>query len=269
MPILSVVGAPSWASGTCLPLDLKCALGKLLGRNAPPEAQHVQSYAAFMKALAARYPLAWLETWNEPNEAYQWGGRAPQPDVMGRMQCAAYDAIKSAYPNRKVLGPGIGGAVQEHGAETMSYGTFVKGMYAATGRICWNLISVHLYFGVGYDGPDTQLARQMLMIRQTKAATGDSSKILVTETGASTSNPKYPFSHEKQTRAQTNGVHKLLTMWDISGVLVHSLRDGNTLENNQNEKASDYGFGVLGRSLSAKPGYCHWVKLNGKTYPGC
>jgi hypothetical protein len=106
-PIWAIQAAPRWAvdpnttSDACpvRPLRLlqagqECLIG--------PDAVHRGDYAAFVAAVARRYPLsAAVEIWNEPNLAYYW--REPDPVAYGALAREATAAVRRANPAMRVL----------------------------------------------------------------------------------------------------------------------------------------------------------------------
>jgi len=268
-PVVFVLDAPAWAAASpsgssCGFLGLSCLVnGGQQRPHQPPAPARILDYAWFVAWVSLRYPQAVVETWNEPNESYYWGSRYPDPSLMAKMQCAAYDLVKFFNPTQRVMTPGIGAALADTSTR-LSYATYTRIMYQTTGRICWDMMNVHLYFGSDFEGPGTVLARQMQAIRTTKATFGDTKPIWVTETGVSTS--LGAASAAQQTSHHIRGVHKLLTIPDLAVVLVHSLRDGPTLASHNKANTVEYGFGMLAQDLRAKPQYCHWVKLHGNSY---
>jgi len=246
----------------------------------------VTAYARFVQALAARYPTAQIETWNEPNEAYWWQDGlsmyTPNAVVMAQMQCAAYDAVKQlGNPGQLVLSPGFGNALATTQTvtrkllfrvviTTAAFGDYVAAMYNAMGRTCWNRLNVHLYYDGDLATPGSRFDRSWQMIRQTRgvATPADTSPIWVTETGISTTGAQ-PATPEVQFAVQTEGVRRMLAMPDVEAVLVHSLRDAPMASELLRPGGPEYGFGMLYANGRPKPAYCVYVKLAANGYPGC
>ena len=100
-PLLVVLNAPAWAA------DAGTKPGSF-GNN-PPTAARLGDWAAFVGAVARRYPRAiGIEIWNEPNLAGFWGdGSAtvrPDPVRYAALLEAGYDAVKAASPRMRVIG---------------------------------------------------------------------------------------------------------------------------------------------------------------------
>ncbi|HVX18999.1 MAG TPA: hypothetical protein VHA73_13290 [Acidimicrobiales bacterium] len=281
-PIITFLDAPTWATrfASCGLLDLTCILARAMPQKAPA-GWAVGAFAKVVAAVAARYPLAVIEPWNEPNESAFWhdgwpGGIATlNPGRMAQMQCAVYDRVKAlAGPERIVLSPGVGVGLASN-ANTMGYADYMSQMYKAMGRVCWDHLDVHIYNNGDYAGPGTMLAAQMQTIRQTSALFGDPSSIWVSETGMSTSGCGRPggcATEQQQTQWQVAGVYKLLTMPDVDVVLVHNLRDAPSPAEQLITNIS-YGYGMLragrGPTPAPKPAYCWYVQFEHHKYQGC
>ena len=115
--------SPQWASGSN-------------STYAPP--QDPETYAAFMRFLAARYSgrvAAW-EIWNEPNTDRFWPTGPNATEYVSLLR-AAYGAVKEADPAAQVV---FGGLSQN------DY-SFVEAAYDAGAKNWFDVMSVHPYPG--------------------------------------------------------------------------------------------------------------------------
>jgi hypothetical protein len=97
-PIFSIEGSPQWAAD-----DLTACISKTHGCTTGPQAQYVDRYAAFVAAVAQRYPLAAaVEIWNEPNYHSFW--KHPDPRAYTTLLQRSYAAVKRTRPTMRVLG---------------------------------------------------------------------------------------------------------------------------------------------------------------------
>ena len=283
LPIIIVWDAPTWASdyGTCTPTqpDYTTCLaetGREEDRRPPKD---MTAYARFVRFIADRYPLAAIETWNEPDIRGFWNGTTwPQPDRMAQMQCVAYDAVKAAGRNQLVLSPGFATA-ENTSANAAAYLEFVRTMYQRMGsRVCWDVNSFHVYTGTQFDGPGGYAARALRLVRNLAAHHDDGAQLWITETGASTSGGQGgDHGHTQRTEAEQKtivrgAVNEFLSTPDIRAVLIHTLRDRST-SGAADPAGVEYGFGLLragaGPTPPPKTVWCHLVGVVGGTYPGC
>jgi polysaccharide biosynthesis protein PslG len=93
----------------------------------PPQPEQFQGYAEFAAAAATRYgpggsfwvehpelpylPVDSWEIWNEPNLAYFWGGKEPDPSQYAHLLSGALDAIRAVQRGANVVLGGLSGSV--------------------------------------------------------------------------------------------------------------------------------------------------------------
>jgi hypothetical protein len=83
-----------------------------------------------------RYPEAWMEVWNEPDQEQFWG-ETPDPEAYVRM----FAACRAAAPGARLIGPGVGGGA-------MDWAFLERAARAGPGRHL-TAVSIHPY-GVGH-----------------------------------------------------------------------------------------------------------------------
>lgn len=91
---------------------------------------------ARVAAAFERYPEAWIEVWNEPNDPMFWG-EAPDPEAYVRM----FAACRAAAPGARLIGPSTGGGA-------MDWAFMERAARAGLGRYL-TAASIHPY-GVGH-----------------------------------------------------------------------------------------------------------------------
>ena len=260
-PHLSITHAPPWARDPeyegCL-VRSEC--------NYPPARDELDQWQELLTELATRFPEATLGIWNEPNHLGAWRSGV-DPERYAELLAAAYDSVKEASPRTRVFGPALGAATKAGG---LDYRTFLDRAYAAkpSFKDHADAIDIHVY-PTQYLGKDSYFARVMQDIRQVRSAHGDHGRpIYVTEIGATTSGP-IAISPADQADFILRVTRKLLTMPDVSGVLVHRLVESATHPGGHHET----GFGILGHGsespLTPKPAYCALTRAAANAYPGC
>ena len=260
-PHLSITHAPPWARDA----DYEGCLVRA-DCNYPPARDELGQWRELLAELATRFPEATLGIWNEPNHLGAWRSGV-DPERYAELLAAAYDSVKEASPTTGVFGPALGAATKPGG---LDYRTFLDRAYAAepSFKDHADAIDIHLY-PTRYLGTDSHFARVIDDIRQVRAAHGDDGlPIYVTEIGATTSGP-IAVSPADQADFILRVTRKLLTMPDVSGVLVHRLVESASHLEDHHET----GFGLLGHGseplLTPKPAYCALTRAAGTAYPGC
>jgi hypothetical protein len=176
--VIATIGyTPPWANG-----------GHDDHRFAP---ESPERFAAFAGAVAARYGgrgVHAYEIWNEPNISY-WQPH-PDPVAYARVLCAAARAIRDADPEAHIVTGGVSPAGD--GPGTISPHAWLRALYAAGAKPCFDAIGVHPYVdadvGSGSQDPGNpwfQMAGSTPSIRSIQAENDDSDKrIWATEVGA-------------------------------------------------------------------------------------
>lgn len=97
-----------------------------------------QDFTPFIIALVNRYKkqISFYELWNEPNLKQFWPSDANNLMIVGR---ATYAIIKGIDSTAIVIGPaGSGGT---------AVNDFIKGLYASTTLVPWDVFNYHAYLG--------------------------------------------------------------------------------------------------------------------------
>jgi hypothetical protein len=255
--------APLWATryASCSLTDTTCQRaqkdykGTVWANRFSPDPPHFPAFRAFVGAVKRRWPLVLIEAWNEPNLYYQTNNPAwtsSTPEEFAGIQCAAHAGSKDVN-TEPVLSAGF--------ADT-KYTAYVGALYAAGAKNCWDIANVHVYPGPGQYGADTALARTMKNVRDLRAGYGDTDPLWITETGVTTTGDTDDAGQADALRRLYN---RLVTMPDVAGVLVHTLRErvgGSTSD-------PETGFGLQRADGTPKAAYCQLARMAGSIVGGC
>jgi hypothetical protein len=265
-PVIVVFDAPPWATpyASCGLLDLACHQA----RNSPflhPDRAHLPDWARFVAAVAARYPRAAIEPWNEPNLKAFWKPDQPSGRALAELQCAAYHAVKALPQPNAVISAGITAMTERNpppdGSPT--YERYMEDAYSAGLAGCMDALSVHTYPGNHPRlGEGSMLAAGFAAIRDLRARHGDTSRIWVTETGTSSyqaallGGGDQPLTEAQQADVNTRLLNRLATMPDVDVVVFHTLRNRSLPQQAGTPQDPETNFGFRRENGSAKPVFC-------------
>jgi hypothetical protein len=130
---------PAWAAGVE-------RFGGLL--TGPPD--NYADFADFVGAFAARYrgQVRFIQVWNEPNLAYEWNGRQPDPVQFVDLLRATYTAAKAANPDAVILFPSLAPTDGRDPTAPMTELEYLDQVYAAGGGQYFDIMSAQAY-GLG------------------------------------------------------------------------------------------------------------------------
>jgi hypothetical protein len=153
--------------------------------------EHYVDYAEYVAAFAQRYRpygLRHLLIWNEPNLAFEWGRRKPDPEAYAELLRVVYPRVKAAVPDAIVIAGALSPQPEpgENDAR-MNDLLYMERMYAAGAAPFFDMWAVHTY---GYRSPPTAAPdatqinfRRVELVRERMLAQGDDKQILITEGG--------------------------------------------------------------------------------------
>ncbi len=207
-------------------------------------------YAAFMRAVVARYaPLGvhhW-EIWNEPNHAPFWGPR-PDPVVYTEVLKQASIAIHALDPNAVVMSGGLSPA-PDAGAE-ISPVRFLRRVYELGGGPYLDAVAHHPYqYPDRPTAPDaTNAFLQTQALHDVMVEFGDGSKqIWGTEAGAPTRGPRSVT--EANQAVWLRELYDVWNGWSFTGPLLwYAARDTGT------KSTVEDSYGLVRNNRTAKPG---------------
>jgi hypothetical protein len=153
--------------------------------------ENYPAYARFVAAFAEHFRgrVRHIVIWNEPNLAFEWGYRIPDPAGYTALLRQAYVAIKAVAPEVQVLGAGLAPTMAPPGSEWgMDDLLYLQAMYDAGAGECMDGLAMHAY---GYTFPpnDPPAAgvvnwRRVELLREIMVANGDGGKpAYITEGG--------------------------------------------------------------------------------------
>lgn len=107
-PIVRIDRAPAWSRpGAADDERFQAGLQENPDSTGPPE--DYRDYADFVGAAVARYrgKVRFFQLWNEPNLAYEWGWRIPEPERFVELLRLAASAARAANPEAVILFPSL------------------------------------------------------------------------------------------------------------------------------------------------------------------
>jgi polysaccharide biosynthesis protein PslG len=160
---------------------------------------HYVDYANYVVAFLERYrPLGVRHViiWNEPNLAFEWGRRAPDPQAYAELLKVVYPKVKAAVPDAIILagalspGPSLG-----DGRERLEDLEYTRQLYAAGAAPYFDVWAVHAYGAkVANDAtpyPEEVNFRRAEINRDLLNYLGDSNKPLMITEGGWNDNPRW------------------------------------------------------------------------------
>lgn len=158
--IVRIDRAPQWAR----PNDdadprFQAGLRENASSTGPPE--NYADYADFVAAVAARYrgQVKFLQIWNEPNLAYEWSWRAPEPERFVELLRTAATAARAANPDVVILFPSLSPTDgKEPRIAPMSELEYLDRVYRAGGAPYFDIMSAQAY-GLGQPPDENRYIR--------------------------------------------------------------------------------------------------------------
>mgnify|MGYP005848702405 CR=1 FL=1 len=156
---------------------------RYLGRD------HFQDYGDFIYAFVNRYKgrVRHYVIWNEPNLAFEWGYRRPQPEDYAALLEIAYSSAKRADPDAVVLSAGLAPTL-ENSEMAVNDLVYLQRLYEAGAGEHFDGLAVHAYGGKlppdDPAAPDRINYARVELVRQIMVSNGDGDKpIFITEAG--------------------------------------------------------------------------------------
>jgi hypothetical protein len=216
------------------------------------DAQHYDDYADYVVAFIERYRpygLRHVLIWNEPNLAFEWGRRRPDPVAYAALLKVVYPQVKAAVPDAIV----IAGALSpqpEPGANDnrMNDLEYMAALYAAGAAPYFDMWSAHTY---GYRSPpdvppDTTLVnfRRIELLRDALVRFGDGAKPIIITEGGWNDSPRWTAAVRPSQRLRwTVEAYALGKQWDWMAAMClwqfGTPQPSHTLQDNWSFVASD------------------------------
>ncbi len=177
---------------------------------------HYPDYARFAAAFAERYrgKVNHIVVWNEPNLAFEWGGRRPDPAGYVALLRTAYEAIHAANSEAVVLAAGLAPTTESpESGRAWDDLLYLQAMYDAGARPYFDALAAHAYGrqwpfsdwldpkrrdprrpGPGRPDPARVNFRRVELLRRVMERNGDASKkVYITEAGWN-DHPRWAFA---------------------------------------------------------------------------
>ena len=148
-------------------------------------------FADFVATFAERYAgrIDHIIIWNEPNLAFEWGFRAPNPMDYVRLLEAVYAPVHEANPSVTIHAGALAPTLEPEGSPNGLMDTlYLEAMYAGGAGDYFDALAIHTYgFTYPADAPpqeDVLNFRRAELLLDIMAENGDADKpVYITETG--------------------------------------------------------------------------------------
>jgi len=287
--IVRIDRAPQWAR----PNDwadprFQAGLQENPDSTGPPE--NYQDYADFVAAVAGRYRgrVRFIQIWNEPNLAYEWSWRLPEPERFVELLRLASGAARAANPDVIILFPSLSPTDgKEPRKAPMSELEYLDRVYRAGGAPYFDIMSAQAY-GLGQPPDENRYVRlrwsplaplreldrpidsridvsRVVLLREVMELHGDGAKaVWISEFGYNSapesvpeparSNWGPPVSEEQKGEYIVGQLERARREWPWAGVMsVWMLRYGGYREPDPADP-TPY-FAIVGRDFEPLPAY--------------
>ena len=124
--------------------------------DGPPD--RLSDYANFVEQVVSRYRgrLTYVQIWNEPNLAGEWGNLPIDPRGYVQLLAAGSEAARKANPEVVILLAGLA-PTDQTGPENLSDLLFLQRVYDLGGAAYFDIVAVMVY-GYGYSPWDRRVA---------------------------------------------------------------------------------------------------------------
>lgn len=185
--------------------------------------EHYVDYADYVVAFLKRYRpqgVRHVIIWNEPNLAFEWGQRPPDPGAYAALLKVVYPRVKAAVPDAVVIagalspGPDLGA-----GAERIGDVRYQASLYDAGAAPFFDMWAVHTY-GYKYPhdaAPDPSEVnfRRVEVIHDLMARFGDGRKPIIITEGGWNDNLRWTAAVRPSQRLRwTVGAYELAKRWE-------------------------------------------------------
>jgi hypothetical protein len=179
-------------------------------------------FAHFARELAAHFKrrVHYIVIWNEPNLAFEWGYRPPDPDGYTRLLRAVYPAVKQADPSAQILAGALAPTLAPPGAsDAMSDLEYLQKMYDAGAKDFFDALAAHAY---GWKSPADEAPapnrvnfRRTELLREIMVQNGDAAKRVMLTEGGWNDHPRWTKAVRPAARIEhTLRAYDLCQQWD-------------------------------------------------------
>ena len=154
--------------------------------------EHYVDYANYVAAFLQRYRpygVRHVLIWNEPNLAFEWGRRAPDPESYAALLREVYPRAKAAAPDAVVIAGGLSPQTDSgDGSERLSDLTYLARLYHAGAAPYFDMLAAHAYGAQSapQTPPDSATVnfRRVELLHAIMSTFGDQKKqVIITEGG--------------------------------------------------------------------------------------
>ncbi|MEN9935590.1 MAG: hypothetical protein RLZZ387_2169 [Chloroflexota bacterium] len=158
--IVRIDRAPQWARPNDF-ADPKFQAGLQENPDSTGPPENYQDYADFVAAAVARYrgQVRFFQIWNEPNLAYEWSWRIPEPERFAELLRLAAAAARKANPEAVILFPSLSPTDgKEPRKAPMSELEYLDRVYRAGAAASFDIMSAQAY-GLGQPPEENRYVR--------------------------------------------------------------------------------------------------------------
>jgi GH35 family endo-1,4-beta-xylanase len=184
---------------------------------------HYADYGDFIYAFVDHFRgrIHYVLIWNEPNLAFEWGYRQPDPEAYTELLSIAYRRAKEADPQIQVLAAGLAPTLAPEGSEWgMDDLIFLQRMYDAGAAQWFDGLALHAY-GLTFPPDDPADAQQINyaraeLLRQVMERNGDGHKRCYITEGGWNDHPRWTKAVRPYQRLEytVRAYEKALAEWD-------------------------------------------------------
>jgi hypothetical protein len=205
-------GSPNWA--------------RSLDAEGMPDAPPVDfaAYTAFVEQFVLRYSdrIEFVQLWDLPNRADRWGGVPATPDSFKPLLANAFNAVRGANSETKVILPALDpyGGSATAGADL----EFLRGLYRNASKDFFNVVAIQLDGGSysPYDrssDPAKLNLSRAIQFRQVMIDHGDQTKPIWASQYGWAANEATGLSRERQGEFIVSGLSRSRTEWPWMGLM--------------------------------------------------
>ena len=187
------------------------------------EQDHYADYADYVAAFLRRYRphgVRHVIVWNEPNLAFEWGRRQPDPAAYAALLKEVYPRAKAAAPDAVVIAAGLA-PVPDAGdvASAMNDLDYLGALYAAGAAPYFDMLAAHSYgMRLPPEAPSDPAAigfRRVELLRDIMVARGDAAKQIIVTEGGWNDSPRWINAVLPSQRLRwTVEAYRMASQWD-------------------------------------------------------